>query len=302
MLKIRIISEHYKMTQDKYAAIWVSHSSIGDFLKCPRAYYLHNVYKDPKTGRKINIVNPALSLGQAVHATLESLKNFSVEERINRNLLVDFEQEWLKVSGKIGGFSARGGSASGGKNLEESETKERGRAMIERVIKNPGPIARKTVRIKEGHNNMPPNFFLSKEENIILCGLIDWLEYVEKDDSVRILDFKTGKNNENEDSLQLPIYLLLLNALQKRKVSGASYWYLDRDNEPLDMPLPDIDEARKKVLAIAMQIKSVREKNIYNCPRGDGGCFACKPYEAILKGQAEYLGVGGYGQDIYFCN
>ena len=29
------------------------------------------------------------------------------------------------------------------------------------------------------------------------------------------------------------------------------------------------------------------------------GCFACKPYEAIVAGKAEYLGVGGYGQDMY---
>ncbi len=278
------------MARDKYTAVWVSHSSMGDFLKCPRAYYLHNVYKDPKTGRKINIVNPALSLGQAVHTTLESLKNFPVEERINRDLLLDFEQAWVKVSGKMGGFENA---------VEESETKERGRAMIKRVIKNPGPIARKTVRLKESNNSMPPNFFLSEEENIILCGLIDWLEYIEKNDSVRILDFKTGKHDEGKESLQLPIYLLLLNALQNRKVSGASYWYLDRDNEPIDMTLPDIDEARKKVLATAMQVKVAREKKTYDCPRGGDGCFACKPYEAILKGQAEYLGVGGYGQDIY---
>ena len=37
------------MAVDKYTAVWVSHSSMGDFLKCPRAYFLHNVYKDPKT-------------------------------------------------------------------------------------------------------------------------------------------------------------------------------------------------------------------------------------------------------------
>jgi ATP-dependent helicase/DNAse subunit B len=59
--------------RDKYSAVWVSHSSMGDFLKCPYAYYLHNIYKDPKTGRKINIVNPSLSLGVAVHEVLEGL-------------------------------------------------------------------------------------------------------------------------------------------------------------------------------------------------------------------------------------
>ncbi|MBI4919758.1 PD-(D/E)XK nuclease family protein [Candidatus Azambacteria bacterium] len=279
------------MVQNKYEAIWVSHSSIGDFLKCPRAYYLRNVYKDPKTGRKINIVNSALSLGQAVHTTLESLKNIPFNERVNCDLLADFEKAWGDVSGKRGGFK---------NDIEEFEVKARGRAMVTRVIKNPGPIIRKIIRLKESHNGMAPNFFLSEEENIILNGRIDWLEYIEQDNSIRVLDFKTGKHDEGEGSLQLPIYLLLLNALQERKVSGAAYWYLDRDNKPVDMILPDINEARKKVLAIALQVKEAREKKTFNCPRGDAGCFACKPFEAILKGQAEYLGVGGYGQDIYF--
>jgi len=278
------------MAPDKYKAVWVSHSSIGDFLKCPRAYFLHNVYKDPKTNRKINIVSPALSLGLAVHTALESLKNLSVEERTKRDLFVDFESAWSKVAGKAGGFK---------KEAEEAEMKERGRAMIGRVIKTPGPIARKTVRIKEGHNHMPPNFFLSEEENIILCGLIDWLEYVEEDGSVRILDFKTGKHDEDEESLQLPIYLLLINALQKRKVSGASYWYLDREDKPTEMPLPDINESKEKVLAIARKIKEAREKKVFICPRGEKGCYVCKPYEAIVGGKAEYLGIGGYGQDMY---
>ncbi len=278
------------MAFDKYSAVWVSHSSMGDFLKCPRAYYLHNVYKDPKTKRKISIINPSLSLGLAVHTTLEALKNLPVEERMKRDLLNDYEEAWKTVSGKIGGFKSE---------EEEALFKERGRVMIERVVKNPGPITRKTVRIKESENNMPPNFILSNEGNIILCGLVDWLEYVEKDDSVRILDFKTGKHDETEDSLQLPIYLLLLNALQKRKVSGASYWYLDRDDEPVDMPLPTIEQSKEKVLTVAMKIKEAREKKIFNCPKGEGGCFACRPFEAILQGKAEYLGVGGYGCDIY---
>lgn len=279
------------MTQDKYSAIWVSHSSMGDFLKCPRAYYLRNVYKDPKTGRKINIVNPALSLGQAVHATLESLKSIPFNERTSRDLLLDFEKAWSDVSGKKGGFK---------NDIEESEVKARGKAMIERVIKNPGPIAQKIIRLPESHNGMAPNFFLSDKDNIILNGRIDWLEYIEQDDSIRILDFKTGKHDEGGDSLQLPIYLLLLGALQNRKVSGASYWYLDRDDKPINKILPDIIEARKKVLAVALQVKESREKKTYSCPRGEAGCFVCKPFEAILKGQAEYLGVGGYGQDIYF--
>ena len=281
------------MAKDKYSAVWVSHSSMGDFLKCPRAYYLHNVYKDPKTNRKINIVGPALSLGLAVHETLESLNKYPADERMTRDLLADYEKNWEAVSGKKGGFTS---------DEQEAEAKERGRAMIERVIKNPGPLVNKTVRLKPSANNMPPNFYLSEDDNIILCGLVDWLEWVPEDDSVKILDFKTGKHDESDDSLQLPIYMLLLDALQKRNVSGAMYWYLDRDDEPIEKELPDLEDARTRVLETARNVKHARENKEYDCPRGEGGCFACKPYEAILNGEAEYVGVGGYGQDMYLLN
>ncbi len=275
---------------DKYSAVWVSHSSMGDFLKCPRAYYLHNVYKDPKTGRKITLVNGALSLGQAVHKALEDLKHLPLEERMRRDLRVDFENAWKEVAGERGGFKYE---------AEESAAHARGLAMIERVIKNPGPIARKTVRLKPSHNDMPPNIVLDDAEGIILCGLVDWIEYDDASDTVRVLDFKTGKNEEDGESLQLPIYLLLLSELQKRPVSGASYWYLEYDDAPREVALPEIGDARERVLAVARQVRAARAKKEYVCPKGAAGCFACKPYEQIVRGEARYIGVGGYCQDTY---
>lgn len=277
------------MPGDKYSAVWVSHSSMGDFLKCPRAYFLHNVYKSPKTGNKMALVNPHLSLGLAVHEALENLKKIRVEERLQRNLFDDYDGAWKKISGKRGGFRTQS---------EEDEAKERGRKMIERVVQNPGPLARKTVNLKEAHNGMPPNFFLSEEHNIILCGLIDWLEYVEADDSIKVIDFKTGKREESEGSLQLPIYLLLLNQLQKRKVSGAGYWYLEFSDEVQDVALPDAETARAQVLAVALQVKEARMKKEFVCPRGAAGCFACQPFEAILKGEGELVGSMNR-QDLY---
>jgi ATP-dependent helicase/DNAse subunit B len=273
------------MSHDKYSAVWISHSSSGDFLKCPRAYYLHNVYKDPRTRRKINLVSPALSLGSAVHETLEALKEIPLADRLSRDLLLDFEAAWGKVSGKQGGF----------KDAEsEREAKERGCAMIERVRRHWGPIARKTVRLKQ--HEMVPNFYLSEEEDLILCGLIDWIEYVEADDTVRIIDFKTGKYEEAEESLQLPMYLLLLTHLQNRRVSGAAYWYLDRDDEPIEVHLPSVEEAREQVLALARKIKAARERGEFLCPKGTLQCYACRPYELILLGKAEYIGLDEYGK------
>ncbi len=278
------------MAKDPYKATWVSHSSMGDFLKCPRAYFLHNVYKDPKTKRKINIVNPALALGVSVHEVLEGLARFKAGERFNHSLVDDLEKAWKKISGKWGGFHSL---------EEEGEVKARAIGMIERVVKNPEPLQTKIVKVKEADGGMPPNFYLSEEENIILCGKIDWLIWKPEDDSVHILDFKTGKNGENEESLQLPIYQLLLKNLQKRKVTGASYWYIDRDDKPIDVALPSVEESFDKVYSVALAVKAAREKADFKCPRGEEDCFFCKPFEKILKGEAEYVGKGEMNQDLY---
>ncbi len=277
------------MAQDKYSSLWVSHSSISDFLKCPRAYFLRNIYRT-KDNRKINLVSSSLSLGSAVHETLEGLANYKAEERFLRSLETLFEESWKKFSGKTGGFK---------NETEENNAKERARQMILRVEKNPGPLAKKTVKLRPSSNNMPPNFFLSEEENIILNGKIDWLEYIPEDDTIRVIDFKTGKNEEDKQSLQMPIYVLLLNALQKRKVSGAAYWYLDRSEMPSPVVLPDTTIAREKILSIARQIKKAKEQGIFECPRGKNGCFACQPYEKILRNEAEFVGLGAYNQELY---
>src|SRR5258708_1140182 len=133
---------------DKFKAVWVSHSSIADFLKCPRLYYLRNVYKDPKTGHKITIMSPALALGQAVHSVIESLSLLSQDTRFDAKLFEKYDEEWKKVSGKLGGFKTK---------EQEAEYKERGRKMLQNIIDNPGPLKNKAIKIKsvEGTANLP---------------------------------------------------------------------------------------------------------------------------------------------------
>lgn len=272
----------------KNSSVWVSHSSLNDFKKCPRAYYLKNIYRDKETGNKIQIVTPALALGQAVHGALEPLANMKVEDRKKVDLLQTFENEWKKVSGKMGGFVFVD---------QETEYKERGLEMVKRVIKNPGPIFEKALKIKAKDDLL--RIDLSKDENIILCGKIDWLQYVPENDSIKILDFKTGKNSEDSDSLQLPIYYLLVSRLQKRKVEGIKYWYLDRDDNPEEILMNNMQDAENRVLAKAIEVKEARIKQEFKCPKGEGGCFACKPFEEILSNNAEFIGTGNYGQDLY---
>ena len=271
--------------KDKYSAVWVSHSSISDYLKCPRAYYLRNVYRDPKTNHKISFMAPTLALGQAVHEVIESLSLVPIEKRFEESLLTKFDRIWKKVSGQKGGFADA---------ADEEKYKTRGIAMLNRIIDNPGPLRNKAIKIREPL----PYYWLSEEDNIILCGKIDWLEYVEASDSVKILDFKTGKFDEDPDSLQLPIYYLLATHCQNRAVSGVMYWYINHDTEPVSLDLPDPKLSEERVLEIAKRVQLARKLGRFVCKEKDG-CRACRPLEAIIAGKAKFVGINHFGQDVY---
>jgi len=271
--------------KDKYSAIWISYSSMSDYLKCPRAYYLKNIYRDPKTNRKISLMQPALALGQVVHDVLDTISFVPVEERFKKPLTDIFEEKWINVTGSKGGFHTV---------EEEKKFKERGRIMIERVMKHPGPISGKAIKIRQEL----PYFWLSEEENIILCGKIDWLEYNDMDDSVKIIDFKTGKFDEDPDSLQLPIYYLLATKCQTRTITGVKYWYLNRDDEPVDVVLPSFEESEKSVLEVAKRVALARKLERFVCKQKDG-CGVCRPFENILSGKATFVGLNNYNQDVY---
>ncbi|MBU3935597.1 PD-(D/E)XK nuclease family protein, partial [Patescibacteria group bacterium] len=155
---------------DKYSALWLSHSSISDYLACPRAYYLKNIYKDPKTNHKIQLMSPPLALGQAVHQVLESLSVLPSSKRFTHPLMEKFHQAWQKVSGLNGGFFDL---------ATENKYKDRGQAIIQRVIDHPGPLGKLAVKIDEDL----PYYYISEADNIILCGKVDWLEYLPDDNS-----------------------------------------------------------------------------------------------------------------------
>ena len=272
------------MPPDKYNAVWVSHSSISDFLQCRRAYFLKNIYRDPKTNHKIKIMTPPLALGAAVHNVIDEISHLPVAQRITMSLMDRFDGTWEKFAGKRGGFLDKD---------TESKFKEKGREMINRIAKNPGPIVKKAVKIK---GNLP-YYWLSEEENIILCGKIDWLEYIEKDDGVHIIDFKTSKYDESPDSLQLPIYYLLAKNCQPRNVTGASYWYLQRNDKLTSVTLPDEYEAYERVLEIAREIKAARQLEKFTCEHG--GCKYCQSYELVLDGKTEFVYTDSYNADIH---
>lgn len=272
------------MATDKYSAVWVSHTSISDFLACPRAYFLKNVYKDPKTGHKVQLMSPALALGQAVHEVIESRSVLPAEVRFKESLLDAYERAWKKISGKRGGFTDP---------ETEAQFKEQGADMLRKVMQHHGPLDNLAVKIKEPL----PHFWLSEEDGIILCGKVDWLEFFPETKSVHIIDFKTSKSEEKESSLQLPIYHVLVHNTQAYDVSKASYWYLRLADSPVEKELPDLVTAHAQILEIAKKIKLARKLGLYKCPTD--GCRVCRPFESILAGTAELVGENDFRQDIY---
>lgn len=278
------------MDDDKYKAVWLSYSALKDFVHCPRAYYFRYRYRNPRTGKKISIAKPALSLGSVVHSVLDQISTVPTQSRFNTSLLDRFVKEWQTVSGKKGGFESAD---------SEKMYKDRGISMMHRIDAHRGPLEKPAVKIREDL----PYYWFSKEENLILCGRIDWLMYDQEHDCVHIIDFKTGKMREQDSSLQLPIYYLLTTNCQKRPVSGASYWYLASEEDLIPVTLPNAKTARKEIMDIGMRIKLARQLNHFKCVSNDKlGCVHCAPLASVVAGKGEFVGHSSWGDEVYYLS
>ncbi len=252
--------------------IWVSHSSLSDFENCPRLYYLKNIYRNPKTNNRLQLVNPYLSLGSSVHNTLESLSEISPSKRKKLSWLKKFDEEW--IGGKVGGF----GSA-------EKEKFFYGRGV--KMIK----MAEKSDFLYRQAYKFPANFLPKTTlfPGVELVGSLDWAEILE-DKSLHIVDFKTGVREEKNDSLQLPIYYILAEKNFEPEVSRLSYWYLDREDTPQTKIIPSLSDCLTKIKERAqVMVDGVKNKE-YGCTSRYRTCFKCRDYEKILTGEAEFIG------------
>lgn len=253
--------------------IWISHSAIADFEKCNRAYYYKHLYRNPKNNNRIQIVSPYLSLGIAVHETIEELASFPVEKRKEIPLIERYDEIWENYRGKKGGFISE---------EQEEEFKKRGEEMIKRAEGSKvlsGPAL-------DTNNSFPK---LSLFQGIELVGSIDWIEILPSKE-LHIIDFKTGKNEEENDSLQLPIYLLLARKNFDKNIKKASYWYLDKDSEPVLKKTGDIERYLEEIKKKALQISEAVKKKDFACSSGYKNCFHCRDFDAVFSGAAEYVG------------
>lgn len=256
--------------------VWISHTGLNDFQACHKAYYYRHIYRNPKNNKKIQIVNPYLSLGSAVHE--------AIEEDKKENLLERFENIWKKYEGKRGGFAY---------SKQEKEFKKRGVEMIKNAQKS--KILKKPTFPTNGTF---PKLTLFK--NVDLVGSIDWIEVL-PDGSLHIIDFKTGKNEEKEDSLQLYIYYFLASHSYKKKVKKVSYWYLDKDSEPVTKQIKNPEKALDKIKKQAREMQKTILSNKFPCTSDYNNCFYCKEFNDIFSGLAEYVGIDDkMNKELYY--
>lgn len=262
--------------------LWVSYSSISDYLKCPKLYYLKNIYKNPGTGYKIQIARPPTTLGDIVHKTITCIIEKQMQGKAD-DIKEYYKRLWQVQAGERGGF----------RNLdEEKDYKLRGWEMIDRFCKNWDLSAHKPIIL-----NFPKTKIF---KDAYLVGNVDWLE--DTGDSLFIMDFKTGKNDETADSLQLPIYTMLVQPRFNKPVTKWAYWYL-RDDQPVYVPLKPLAEAIKVVKETASQMLNYRNShNLTNikCPEPHAPQADCNQIEQIVLGNARFLyQYHDYKKDVY---
>ncbi len=261
--------------------IFISYTSLSDFLKCPRAYFLKNIYRDPKTNFRLQVASPYLSLGSTVHDSVKWC--LDLKGQVTKKQLEDkFRNLWLKYRGKKGGFESR---------EQEGDFGKRGLKMLDNFFTNAQILEKITHRV-----DFPK---LNLFEDVILMGNFDFVGEKE-DGTLHVLDFKTGANDE-KDPLQLYIYAILAEANLGKSVSSASFWYLDRDDAPREIVLDPLEPKLEWLKEKAGELKEAIGQGNWICIKGEELCRDCKDYQAIIDGKGQFqFSDFRYKKDVYF--
>lgn len=265
--------------------VFISYTALTDFLKCPRSYYLKNVYKEPKQGFRLQIITPHLTLGSTVHDTIKWYLE-SADKPEEGATLKKFRNFWGKFRLKRGGFNSL---------EEEASFGNRGLKMVNNFLDHVDVLEPCAPFLHF------PKFKLI--ENVILMGNMDFVGQC-ADGTLHVVDFKTGAHDE-ESPLQLYIYAILAEANLQKEVSKASFWYLDREDGPRNIVLDPLDSQIEWLKQKGLELKAAIEKNEWVCIKAKDGtlCRDCRDYQLLLDGQGEFLFSDyRYKKDVYFLS
>lgn len=249
-----------------------SYSKLSLFNKCKKQYYFE--YLDPKIAQiKKQFRKPRdyKTKGQAVHGAITLFYHLPLEKRAFENLKDCLRRAWFS---EIDPFKNPPLGETGGFGSLEHERKTYYDAL--RILRNffsLGEIEPKifylpTDKIRNSFDDYK-NFIKPVDDDLSISGKIDRIDELE-DEGLRIIDFKTGK--EDKDQFQLDFYKLLAELNFDNKVKVVSFYHLDmgkiKDFDVLDT---DQNKIRNQVLE---KIKIIRNARNFP-PEPSGLCEHC---------------------------
>ncbi|HEX7455988.1 MAG TPA: PD-(D/E)XK nuclease family protein [Candidatus Nanoarchaeia archaeon] len=226
---------------------YISPNKLKIWLECPRKYWHYYLYGPTKYKEP---PRPYYTLGEAVHNSLNSFFSLVPQIRTKERLFDQFELHWKAAKNQEGGF----------KDIDEEKIyKARAAAMLENFYQNEDMQAT-PYRLSPSSTKYIP---LTQE--IMLGGKIDRVD-LEPDGTLHIIDYKTGKEDQ-DDPYQLPIYDLLVRGWLKKEVSKLSYLHLESGNWSTRSPTQHgREETRLLVIETVNKIPKESAKSFFACP------------------------------------
>jgi len=241
-----------------------SPSKLGLFSECPKKYYFF--YIDPIYSKMKNELKNKPeniwhfnTLGKAIHNAITLFYHLPTKERTRDNLLLGLRQTWKSEVirnktyplGQWGGFHSID---------EEREYYGDALSMLKNFFKvseiNPDiyylPTKEFQNSIEDFHDSIVPltcDFDIGGKFDLIL----------EKKGFLHLIDFKTGKGEDN-DFFQLRFYKLLTELKFKKKVKEASYYFLRTGNiKTLSFKKEENDKTKEEIITKIKEIRSAKE-------------------------------------------
>jgi len=228
----------------------VSPSKLDIFVQCAKKY--HFEYIDPemaKIKKQIKKKKPVLEMGTFVHDSLTLFLKLPKEQRTSSEMANILKNVWAGPRGEKYGF----------KSIEEErdyyeQSLQMLKWFVEKEDINPKIF---NLPVSPPGNSFDDYKTIEFTDGLRIGGKLDRVD--EHDDgTLEIIDYKTGKEKDN--NLQLLIYTFLVEGLFNKKVKKATYIYLKSGNRVSVIPEPQLrEETKKKVLDIVEKITKETE-------------------------------------------
>lgn len=216
----------------------VSALKVRVFQQCRLRYRYQ--YVDKQETRARPRLRPADTAGSLVHRVLcEFFTKIRPAERTQERLLEMFDQGWAALSP---GYHRVPGV---GQHYDNSVHQLQNFAQRFDLASVPFMVE--------------PYFQVEIEPGTIVFGRLDRLDE-ELDDTLHIIDYKTGSMPGDIDPGQLAFYAILVEEKLGRTVSKASFWYLDDGTTwTMDFSEDDKSAAREHLLVTAREMDETTE-------------------------------------------